>query len=72
MIFLFVTVLTYHIMIPLNQATNTSIDRMTNTTTNIASDISPLTNIYRIVTSITAGGVIGIVTVLLVNPKKYY
>ena len=42
---------------------------MTNTTTNIASDISPLTNIYRIVTSITAGGVIGIVTVLLVNPK---
>lgn len=62
MIFLIITVITYHIMIPLTQATNSTMNVITNTT-NTPSDISPLANTYRIITSITAGGVIGIVTV---------
>jgi hypothetical protein len=62
MIFLIITVITYHIMIPLTQATNSTMNVITNTT-NTTSDISPLANTYRIITSITAGGVIGIVTV---------
>jgi hypothetical protein len=68
MIFLIITFLTYYIMIPLSPETNSTGNSTTNTTTNTTSttsEINPLTSIYRVLVSITSGGVIGIVTVSL-------
>jgi len=66
MIFLITTTLTYCIVVPTRE-TNTTADiltnKMTNISTNTTSNINPLTNFYHIAASITAGGVIGIVTV---------
>jgi NAD/NADP transhydrogenase beta subunit len=71
-IFLIITSLTYYILSPLTHATNTTTNATAGMTpktiTNTTSDVSPLTNIYRIVTSITAGGVIGIVTLSFLYP----
>ena len=62
-LFLFITVLTYYVMIPLSPEINSTTNTTMNTTTNTTSEISPLTNAYRIMISLTSGGVIGIVTV---------
>ncbi len=68
MIFLITTTLTYCIVVPTRE-TNTTADiltnKMTNISTNTTSNNNPLTNFYHITTSITVGGVIGIVTVFL-------
>jgi ABC-type uncharacterized transport system permease subunit len=70
-IFIIVTALTYYIMSPLiqsaNATANITTNAMTNITTNTTSDISPLTNFYRIITSITAGCIIGTITIFFLS-----
>jgi hypothetical protein len=74
-VFLIVTSLTYGIVTPTSQTTNTSLVTVTNEITNIAANNttnpvdndSQLTKDYRIVIAITAGVVIAIVAVFLLG-----